>query len=63
MLASACPNQWFATGAPGKLLKMDIAPALPRTADVALQERAAHWARMTMVTPLVSVAPHLFAAA
>src|SRR3712207_6304150 len=50
-------------GKPGKSRKMPTAPAEPSTAEVALQDCAAHCARMVMVMGLSMVAPHLSAAA
>src|SRR4051794_26291111 len=52
-----------ANGAPVKSRKMPIAPAEPRTAEVAVQVCAAHCARIVMVMGLSMVAPHLLAAA
>src|SRR5512135_1186634 len=63
LFARAFPYQCPPTGAPVKSRKTNVAPALPRTADVALHVRASHVARTRIVTALDSVAPHLSAAA
>src|SRR5262249_21315848 len=54
-----CP----ATGALVKSRKISVAPALPNTAEFALQLSAVHWARTRIVTGLVRFAPHFAAAA
>ena len=63
LLVSALPYQCPATGAPGKSRQTDVVPALPRTADVAVQFNAVHCASIRIGTRLASVLPHWFAAA
>ena len=52
----------MATGALGKLRTVCAAPALPRTAVVAVQVSAVHWAFTLIVTLLVRVFAQMLAA-
>src|SRR5450631_3215893 len=63
LAVSALPNHAPVWVAPGKSRKTSVAPALPRTAEVAVQVRASQVASTRMVTVLVRVEPHLLAAA
>src|SRR5450432_913732 len=63
LAVSALPNHAPVLVAPGKSRKTSVAPALPRTAAVAVQVRASQVASTRIVTLLVKVAPHLLAAA
>ena len=52
----------FACGALGKLRKIETVPACPNVPEDAVQPSEAQLARIVIVTPLLSVAPQMFAA-
>src|SRR5581483_747486 len=60
--ASAAEYQVPATGAFGKSRKIPTAPAEPSVAELDVQLSAAQLARIVIVTLLLRVAPHRFAA-
>ena len=62
LLASAYEYHVLGLAAFGKLLKMNVAPALPSTALVAVHVNAENCAWITIGTLLVSVAPQMLAA-